>query len=278
MTANIKGNNVSNATPSAGQTLTWDGTQWAPGSPGGGITQLTSDVTAGPGSGSQGATVRGVTGNPGGVLGYNRIPVVDYAYFQCPTNGYVPISWDIQSAQEVRVGSLESGGYGQIPYVRISPQTEASLGVIGAAPSVRAAKLGVYGALAVLAGGFQQATHVRLTGGSYTTDSPYHFPQTTVDFYLECAFAVGSGGQTIVLPAQPWPDSVPNSPGRVFVVTDVLGTCSVADPIVLTDPTGRTFNGAAGPYTITLPSNVCTITLDSSLTNWILGFQSGSPI
>jgi hypothetical protein len=30
MTANIKGNNVSSAAPSAGQVLAWDGTQWAP--------------------------------------------------------------------------------------------------------------------------------------------------------------------------------------------------------------------------------------------------------
>lgn len=51
----------------AGEFLTTDGTNlsWAPVSGGSGITQLTGDVTAGPGSGSQAATLATVNGNVG---------------------------------------------------------------------------------------------------------------------------------------------------------------------------------------------------------------------
>lgn len=59
----LQGNPVSNASPALNQVLTWDGTQWLPAaSAGGGITQLTGDVVAGPGSGSQAATVKSFGG------------------------------------------------------------------------------------------------------------------------------------------------------------------------------------------------------------------------
>src|SRR5690349_20245162 len=40
-----------------GETYAWDGAAWVSSAGAGGITQLTSDVTAGPGSGSQAATI-----------------------------------------------------------------------------------------------------------------------------------------------------------------------------------------------------------------------------
>lgn len=54
------------AVPAPGEVLTWDGTQWvpAPGAGGSGITELTQDVIAGPGSGSQIATVVGLQTRP----------------------------------------------------------------------------------------------------------------------------------------------------------------------------------------------------------------------
>lgn len=54
------------AVPAPGDVLTWDGTQWVPnpGGGGGGITQLTQDVLAGPGIGSQAATVVGLQTRP----------------------------------------------------------------------------------------------------------------------------------------------------------------------------------------------------------------------
>lgn len=53
------------STPAPGMVLTWNGVSWvaAPGG-GGGITQLTADVLAGPGSGSLAATVVRIQSNP----------------------------------------------------------------------------------------------------------------------------------------------------------------------------------------------------------------------
>lgn len=51
-------------TPDIGDVLTWDGSKWVPngGGGGGGITELTGDVEAGPGIGTQAATVVGLQG------------------------------------------------------------------------------------------------------------------------------------------------------------------------------------------------------------------------
>ena len=269
----IKGTNISGATPSAGQALTWDGTQWAPASAGGGITQLTGDVTAGPGSGSQASAVHAISGNAGGVLGETQIPVPNKAYFQS-VGGKVPFEWNFDD-NVVRMGTLEPGGYGAFSAAEVRPTDVASIGVINSAFSYRAARKAVYQALSVFDGGMQQIRHARVTSGTYVLDGNL---LAATDYYVESAFAVGSGGITVEMPTTPWSISAPNTPGRTFVVADVLGTCSVADPIVLTDPTGRTFNGVAGPYTISLPSNTATIVLDSTLTNWILSFQSGVPV
>lgn len=67
----LQGRDVSNSSPNDGDVLTWDAAnnQWAPavgggGGGGSGITELTQDVLAGSGSGSQAATVVGLQGNP----------------------------------------------------------------------------------------------------------------------------------------------------------------------------------------------------------------------
>lgn len=61
--AKLQGKTVSASTPSTGQALIWSGSAWTPTTPtDNGITQLTSDVTAGPGNGSQAATVVAVQG------------------------------------------------------------------------------------------------------------------------------------------------------------------------------------------------------------------------
>jgi len=57
---------------SGSTTWTWDGTKWtAAASSGGGITQLTGDVTAGPGSGSQAATLANTAVTPGSYTSAN---------------------------------------------------------------------------------------------------------------------------------------------------------------------------------------------------------------
>ena len=58
----IRGVPVASTTPTTGQVLAYDGTQYAPSSASGGLTQLTGDVTAGPGTGSQAATVAKIQG------------------------------------------------------------------------------------------------------------------------------------------------------------------------------------------------------------------------
>lgn len=61
--SSIRGVPVSTTTPTTGQVLAFDGTSYAPSSAGGGgITQLTGDVTTASGSGSQAATVAKVQG------------------------------------------------------------------------------------------------------------------------------------------------------------------------------------------------------------------------
>jgi len=56
---------------SGSTTWTWDGTKWTTATGGGGITQLTGDVTAGPGSGSQAATLANTAVTPGSYTSAN---------------------------------------------------------------------------------------------------------------------------------------------------------------------------------------------------------------
>lgn len=65
----LQGHPVSNIAPTTNYVLTWTGSAWAPsptqgGGGGGGITTLTGDVDAGPGTGSQDATVVGLQTRP----------------------------------------------------------------------------------------------------------------------------------------------------------------------------------------------------------------------
>ena len=61
--SSIRGVPIATTAPTTGQVLAYDGTQYAPSSAGGGgITQLTGDVTTASGSGSQAATVAKVQG------------------------------------------------------------------------------------------------------------------------------------------------------------------------------------------------------------------------
>ena len=58
----IQGFPISTTAPTSSQVLAWDGSEWKPSADASGIEQLTSDVTAGPGTGSQAATVVGWRG------------------------------------------------------------------------------------------------------------------------------------------------------------------------------------------------------------------------
>lgn len=268
MSANLKGNNVSGATPEAGQALVWDGNQWAPGSPGGGITQLTGDAQAGPGSGSVSSIV---TGAHGVFNGNNDV----FSFAQSRGSLGTPTSkfagWDGSGVAWFGSGCDGDGGTSRIN-IQSNVLTFGPTYSGGAGNVLTMARAGnYYHHVATFLQGLSLAQHARIST-NYQLDGG-----GSCDYFVETAYLADSGGVIITTPATPWSD-LGSSPGRTFVVADVLGTCSVADPIVLTDPTGRTFNGVAGPYTITKPSNVCTITLDSTLTNWILGFQSGSPI
>lgn len=61
----LQGFPVANTAPTTTYVLTWNGSAWAPAASGsGGISQLTGDVLAGPGSGSQAATVVALDGQP----------------------------------------------------------------------------------------------------------------------------------------------------------------------------------------------------------------------
>lgn len=75
----IQGQPVSSAAPGTGDLLAWDGAQWeATAGAGGGITELSGDVTAGPGSGLQVATVTQIQGRAVQNVGPNDADVLTW--------------------------------------------------------------------------------------------------------------------------------------------------------------------------------------------------------
>jgi hypothetical protein len=66
----LQGRAVANTAPTTSYVLTWNGSAWAPAASSvSGITQLTADVTAGPGAGSVAATVVALQGTPLNAIG-----------------------------------------------------------------------------------------------------------------------------------------------------------------------------------------------------------------
>jgi|GEM_PF-3084465 len=99
----LQGNAVTAAVPAANDVLTWNGAAWAPAATATtGITQLTNDVTAGPGTGTQAATVTALQGNPVAIA--------------APVNAQV-LTWNGSAWVPGSVSSGSSGGGGVIYYL-----------------------------------------------------------------------------------------------------------------------------------------------------------------
>lgn len=91
----LRGNAVASGVPTAGYVLTWSGSQWAGEAASVGIDQLTGDVIAGPGSGSQSATVVGLRGFAVAATG--------------PTDTYV-LTWSADDDEWIPAPSSGGGG------------------------------------------------------------------------------------------------------------------------------------------------------------------------
>jgi hypothetical protein len=269
-----------------------------------GITQLTGSVTAGPGAGSQAAAVTQIDGvtNVNLPSGFESRPVGPKAVFaevqalilnaanaaitaNLSAPGSDPTFRDITGIRIARVAwdssQVTFGGDGaDAPSQNVSLLAAAQFAQMSAGQRLafQVARLFTGSSSLVLAEvtqGLQTSRLDRYTGGTANVDD---ISAGHSSYFLECAYTVGSGGQTFNMPATPWSAYDTPKPGRTFVFADVLGNCSVGDPIVLTDPSGRTFGGAAGPLTITKPFASLTAVLDSTLNNWILMFTSGTAI
>jgi len=252
---------------------------------GGGITQLTGSVLAGPGSGSQAAQVVQIDG-AGGIcranVGYLNVNV-DGAAVSLGHNPYGDPQGNLILARDAGGGELWlgadgafNGGY-RANNTSVAGYTGVHLGGGDrvAFSTARARSGSPYLNMVQFAQGVQFQRHQRAGAGSIDLDNIY---DGYTSYFLEAAYAAGSGGLTVNMPATPWPEYQPGTPGRQFVVADVVGTCSAGDPIVLQDPTGRTFGAVAGPLTITKAFASVTLALDSTLNNWILMFQGGAAI
>ncbi len=116
--AGIEGIPVDATPPTPGQVLGYDGTWWTPTTlpADTGITELTGDVLAGPGSGSQAATVSALQGNPvSSVL---------------PSDGQV-LTWNGSAWVPGAPASGGSGGGGQIYFFNNGTSGDAPLPVAG---------------------------------------------------------------------------------------------------------------------------------------------------
>lgn len=109
----IQGNPVDSSAPSINDILTWDGTKWSPAAaPINAITQLTQDVEAGDGYGSQIATVVGLYGNPlsnttpnsGEVLAWNGSIWIPTATSSGGLQALVDIDFTAETPVDIKAG------------------------------------------------------------------------------------------------------------------------------------------------------------------------------
>ena len=123
----LQGTPVAATPPSSGQVLEYDGTDWTPTTPAAaGITQLTGDVDAGPGAGSQHATVVALQGTPvdatppssGQVLKYDG---TDWTPSTPPITGIVQLTGDVDAGPGIGSQSATVVGLQGTPIAATPP-------------------------------------------------------------------------------------------------------------------------------------------------------------
>jgi hypothetical protein len=250
MSANLRGNNVSSASPSSGQVLAWDGTQWAPATSGGGITQLTDDVVAGPGSGSQTSTIHEATGQPTFSSGGNVVFSHAQIYF---TGGSVPqqlirlgganenASIPVLSASglDAAIGNLPGGSAYGYPLSTFSLNANQFFFYTQGTLAIQSTATPAGGRLwAGLVGRLDAKIETFTT--DFTTDTgPYNVNSSLV---LEANLPPGHGGKTLTIRSNPQGQSGPTTfYGRILYVADVAGTLDPLNPLTIVDADGRTF-------------------------------------
>lgn len=283
--AKIQGNPVATAAPAAGDVLEWSGASWTPTAPAGaGITALTGDTTAGPGSGSQTATALELTGHPAGYNGAPASFVLSKAqdFIQSVASGF-NILWQGGNAYPYQNAPLISAGtYAGTPGVFVglnsarNNQIENTIISANSRVIIEKNQQEVYQATATQTdnaiNSFRQGLCLskseRTSASVFVCDSGGSSAGTSL--VVECAYPIGSGGGIIDLPQYASAYGPGRPQGRAIYIADAIGSASVADPILVNDTSGRTIASAPPPYAITTPAAAKTFVLDSTNTNWLV--------
>ena len=248
-------------------------------SPGGGITQLTQDVLAGPGAGSQAASVVEATGEitgPGaGVFGWwfpnkagsiglcNSPDGTPVAIYRLPgplgTNPFSAYAVLGADAGDVYLGGTASGpGTNNTFITAIS-----SVAIYGTATRlVRKTRANANNSNQSLWQVSQPsqfvAAEVYAGGAAFNCDTG--LLATTL---IECAFA-GGGAGTINLPS--------NNPGRVLHIADQSSTITALATLTLQPDAGTSIGGGAvgAPLVITTTGWAQKLVLNSAGNNWMI--------
>lgn len=283
--ATLRGNSVSSVAPNTGDALVWDGTSWGPApAAGGGITALTGDTTAGPGSGSQAATALELTGHPAGYNGAPASFVLSKAqdFIQSVASGF-NLLWQGGNAYPYQNSPvIAAGTFASSPSVFVglnaAQNNQTGFVVISANGLVKIQhdQQDVYQASATQVGNavnsFRQG--ICFSKAERATTSPFQVDAggsgAGTSLLVECAFPVASGGGQIDLPqyASAYGPGFPQ--GRAIYIADAIGSCSIADPILVADAFGRTINAQPSPYVLDAPGAANTFILDSTGTNWLV--------
>lgn len=248
---------------------------------GGGITELTQDVLAGPGAGSQAASVVEATGElipgSGGVWGlpdkassifFYRAPDGSQTNFvRVPgTIGANPFGgYSFLGADDSRNVTLGSGTFsaGANALTLECPVTYINRGGKLVAKTYRASNNFALGLWWIQQPAMFGNIEPYLGGAAPFTCDAAGFATS----FIECRFAVGGGGGTISLAFFGGAD-----PGRVLHIGDGIGTISVGDPLIIQPPAGVSVAGgvAGAPLTITTPGWAQKLVLNSTGDNWMI--------
>lgn len=246
---------------------------------GGGITQLTTDLLAGPGSGTQTASAVKATGEitgPNGPTWWYPNKAGSYGMYNSPDGSPVCI-WRVPGAypstagayvvlnadgSNVYLGGTAGGAY------PIETHVKAQHGVFIHGEADRVVRRTIDN----ISNGAQSLWQVQQPSmfsniepygggaGAFTCDTGLYTTSL-----IECRFGVGGGGGTINLPALA-------NPGRVLHIGDGTGTISVGDPLVIQPLGGKSVGGGAPGVAVTITTSgwAQKLVLDSTGNNWMI--------
>ena len=247
--------------------------------PSGGITQLTQDVLAGPGAGSQVASVveatGEITGPGGGVFGW-WFPNKAGSIGLCNSPDGTPVSiyrlpgplgtnpFSAYTVLSADGGNVYLGGGGSVAGpINTSIYAQSSVEIYGTATRlVRKTRGSANNGNQSLWQVWQPSQFVaaEVYGGGAAFNCDTGLLATTL---IECAFA-GGGAGTINLPS--------NNPGRVLHIADQSSTITALATLTLQPDAGTSIGGGAvgAPLVITTTGWAQKLVLNSAGNNWMI--------